>query len=70
MPHTLLQNTDFFIAALSGTFISAWQLDHEGMYAQVGLGRVTKFTDDYIRIVNVDGSVSIYDRAVTKFHRK
>lgn len=71
MPQTLVKNIDFFVAALSQTYVSALQLDPDGMYSQVGIGIVEKFSDDYVRLKRYDGSVSHYDRELTKFqHNK
>ncbi|WP_249899826.1 hypothetical protein [Paenibacillus sp. PK3_47] len=66
-----MKNIDFFVAALSQTFVSALQLDPDGMYSQVGSGIVEKFSEDYVRIKRFDGTVSHYSRSVTKFqHNK
>ncbi|OKP99118.1 hypothetical protein [Paenibacillus sp. P46E] len=71
MPQTLVKNVDFFVAALSQTFVSALQLDPDGMYSQVGIGIVEKFAEDYVRLKRFDGSISHYDREITKFqHNK
>lgn len=50
MPQTLIKNADFFVAALSQTFVSALQLDPDGMYSQVGFGIVEKFSEEYVRL--------------------
>lgn len=50
MPQTLVQNADFWVAALSQTFVSALQLDPDGMYSQVGVGIVEKFSEEYVRL--------------------
>lgn len=67
LPQTLVKNIDFFVAALSQTFISALQLDPDGMYSQVGSGVVEKFSDEYVRLKRFDGSTSHYARDITKF---
>ncbi|WNS44252.1 hypothetical protein [Paenibacillus sp. MMS20-IR301] len=67
MPRTLVDNADFFVAALSQTFVSALQLDPDGMYSQVGVGIVVKFSEDYVRIKRFDGTSSHYARDITKF---
>ncbi|WP_238650273.1 hypothetical protein [Paenibacillus piscarius] len=69
MPQTLAKNIDFFVAALSQTYVSALQLDPDGMYAQVGAGVVEKFSDDYVRLKRYDGTTSHYARDITKFQR-
>ncbi|GGF92200.1 hypothetical protein GCM10010912_41440 [Paenibacillus albidus] len=69
MPHTLVKNVDFFVAALSQTYVSALQLDPEGMYAEVGTGLVQQFSDEYVRLKRFDGSYSHYARDITKFQR-
>lgn len=69
MPHTLVKNIDFFVAALSQTYISALQLDPDGMYSEVSRGLVEKFTDEYVRLKRYDGSFSYYDRDITMFQR-
>ncbi|ASA23221.1 hypothetical protein [Paenibacillus donghaensis] len=71
MPQTLVKNVDFLVAAMSRTFVSALQLDPDGMYAQVGVGLVEKYSDEYVRLKRFDGTVSHYDREITKFqHNK
>ena len=71
MPQTLVKNVDFLVAAMSRTFVSALQLDPDGMYARVGFGLVEKYSDDYVRLKRFDGTVSHYDRNITKFqHNK
>lgn len=71
MPQTLVKNADFWVAALSQTYVSALQLEPDGMYSQVGFGIVEKFTDEYVRLKRFDGSFSHYDRNITKFqHNK
>lgn len=67
MPKTLVKNIDFFVAAMSQTFVSALQLDPDGMYSQVGYGIIEKFSEEYVRVKRFDGSVSHYDRDMTKF---
>ncbi|WP_150265958.1 hypothetical protein [Paenibacillus tepidiphilus] len=67
MPQTLSKNLDFFVAALSQTYVSALQLDPDGMYAQVGYGIIEKFSESYVRLKKYDGTVSHYDRDITKF---
>ncbi len=67
MPKTIIHNSDFFVAALSQTFISALQLDPDGMYAQVGIGIIEKFSDESVRLKRFDGSYSHYARDITKF---
>ncbi|QSF43699.1 hypothetical protein [Paenibacillus tianjinensis] len=67
MPKTLVKNIDFFVAAMSQTFVSALQLDPDGMYSQVGCGIIEKFSEEYVRVKRFDGSVSHYDREITKF---
>ncbi|AIQ42655.1 hypothetical protein R50912_23325 [Paenibacillus sp. FSL R5-0912] len=67
MPQTLVQNADFWVAALSQTFVSALQLDPDGMYSQVGVGIVEKFSEEYVRLKRFDGTVSHYARDITKF---
>lgn len=71
MPQTLVKNVDFLVAAMSRTFVSALQLDPDGMYTQVGIGLVEKYSDEYVRLKRFDGTVSHYDREFTKFqHNK
>lgn len=67
MPKTLIENVDFFVAALSQTFVSALQLDPDGMYSQVGIGIVEKFSEEYVRLKRFDGTASHYARDITKF---
>ncbi|CAM4243816.1 MULTISPECIES: hypothetical protein [Paenibacillus] len=67
MPKPLVKNIDFFVAAMSQTFVSALQLDPDGMYSQVGYGIIEKFSEDYVRVKRFDGTVSHYDRGITKF---
>ena len=69
MPHTLVKNIDFFVAALSQTYISALQLTPDGMYSEVSKGIVEEFSDQVVRLRRFDGSVSYYDRDTTKFQR-
>ncbi|MEK4238769.1 hypothetical protein [Paenibacillus sp. FSL H7-0714] len=69
MPHTLNKNIDFFIAALSQTYITALQLDPDGMYSDVASGIVEEFSDVQVRLRRYDGSVSHYARDNTKFQR-
>jgi hypothetical protein len=69
MPHTLVKNIDFFVAALSQTYVSAMQLDPDGMYSRVGFGVIEKFSEGYVRLVGFDGAISHYDRETTKFQR-
>lgn len=67
MPQTLVKNVDFFVAALSQTFVSALQLDPDGMYSQVGTGVIEKFSEEYVRLKRFDGTFSHYARNITKF---
>jgi len=69
MPNTLVKNIDFFIAALSQTYITALQLDPDGNYSEVATGIVEQFSDEQIRLRRQDGSISLYARDNTKFLR-
>ncbi|WP_379131754.1 hypothetical protein [Paenibacillus sp. sgz500958] len=70
MPHPLLKNADFLTAALSQSFVSALQLEADGMYSQVGVGRVEQYSEEYVRLKSYDGSVSHFPREGTKFQLK
>lgn len=69
MPQTLVKNIDFYKFALSQTYISALQLDPDGMYSEVASGIVELFSDEQVRLRRYDGSVSHYARDNTKFQR-
>lgn len=68
MQNTIVANVEFFAAALSQKVISAWQEDPAGIYCEVGRGIVEKYTENYVRIRNVDtGRKSHYVRETTMF---
>ncbi|SET60152.1 hypothetical protein [Paenibacillus sp. NFR01] len=69
MPQTLVKDVEFFVAALSRTFVSALQRDPDGMYSRVGFGVIEKFSEDVVRLKKFDGTVSHYARDITKFQR-
>ncbi|MFP4978724.1 hypothetical protein ACE6ED_25180 [Paenibacillus sp. CN-4] len=71
MPHKLVDDTDFWVAALSQTFVSAWKLDPDGMYAQIGYGRIEMFSEERVRLRLIDGSFTHLEREATRFeHNK
>lgn len=67
MPYPLTHDAEFFVAALTRKFVSALQLEPDGMYSQVGVGLIEQYSEDYVRLKNFDGTVSLFARDITKF---
>lgn len=66
MNRMIVDDIELFTAALSQSYVEAWQEDSAGVYCFVDGGIIVKYTPEVVRIKNVSRTTSYY-RDMTLF---
>ncbi|WP_195576324.1 hypothetical protein [Paenibacillus sp. 1001270B_150601_E10] len=66
MTRTIVDDIELFAAALSQSYVEAWQEDSAGVYCMVDAGVIVKYTPEFVKIKNTIKSTNYY-RDMTLF---